>query len=335
MVNVGVRQPRIDMTDCASHLADPLPAPTDRAVRRAARGPFRTEVWLSARQRSGVRLAAHYFRAADVLAVLIIGLAVAWAAAPNGLGALTVSLIAPGLAAGVVILGLMRGLNLYGFRRRRRPLAHLASIVGLSLAAAGFAVLIAVPLAYMLAWRKRRWTPILNFAAEMPYALPGVVLAIACLLMFLKPLPVVGVSLYNTLWIILFAYLARFFVLALRPTVAGLHQIDRALEEAARVAGAGLFYRLRTIIFPLVAPATLAGGVLIFMTAFCELTVSALLWASGSETLGVVMFSFEQAGDSAYAAAISILAVAVTFMLMLATNLFARRLPNGVLPWRD
>ncbi len=55
----------------------------------------------------------------------------------------------------------------------------------------------------MLAWRKRRWTPILNFAAEMPYALPGVVLAIACLLMFLKPLPVVGVSLYNSLWIIL------------------------------------------------------------------------------------------------------------------------------------
>ncbi len=86
----------------------------------------------------------------------------------------------------------------------------------LSLIAALFAVLIAVPLAYMLAWRKRRWTPVLNFAAELPYALPGVVLAIACLLMFLKPLPVIGVSLYNTLWIILFAYLARFFVLALR-----------------------------------------------------------------------------------------------------------------------
>lgn len=205
----------------------------------------------------------------------------------------------------------------------------------LSLAAALFASLLAVPLAYMLAWRKRRWTPIFNFAVELPYALPGVVLAIACLLMFLKPLPVLGVSLYNTIWIILFAYLARFFVLALRPTVAALHQIDRAMEEAARIAGAGLFYRLRTIIFPLVAPATLAGGVLIFMTAFCELTVSALLWASGSETLGVVMFSFEQAGDSAYAAAISILVVAMTFALMLATNLFARRLPNGVLPWRD
>lgn len=207
--------------------------------------------------------------------------------------------------------------------------------IALSLAAALFAVLLAVPLGYMIAWRKNRWTPVLNFAAEMPYALPGVVLAIACLLMFLKPLPVVDISLYNTIWIILFAYLARFFVLALRPTISGLHQIDRGMEEAARIAGAGLFYRLRTVIFPLVAPATLAGGVLIFMTAFCELTVSALLWSSGSETLGVVMFSFEQGGDSAYAAAISVLVVAVTFMLMLATNLFARRLPNGVIPWRD
>ena len=203
----------------------------------------------------------------------------------------------------------------------------------LSIAAALFAILIAVPLAYLLAWRRSRWTSFLNFAAEMPYALPGVVLSIACLLLFLRP--VLGISLYNTIWIILFAYLARFFVLALRPTVAAMLQIDRALEEAARVAGAGLFYRLRTIVFPIVAPATLAGGILIFMTAFCELTVSALLWSSGSETLGVVMFSFEQGGDSAYAAAISIVAVVVTFLLMLATNLFAHRLPQGILPWRD
>jgi iron(III) transport system permease protein len=92
---------------------------------------------------------------------------------------------------------------------------------------------------------------------------------------------------------------------------------------------------MRTIVFPLVAPATLAGGVLIFMTAFSELTVSALLWASGSETIGVVIFSFEQGGDSTYAAAISALTVLVTFVLMLLTNLFARHLPTGVLPWRD
>ncbi|GGA96365.1 ABC transporter permease [Brucella endophytica] len=210
-----------------------------------------------------------------------------------------------------------------------------ANSFGLSLAAALFAVVLAVPLGYLITWRERWWTKLLNLAAELPYALPGVVLAIAALLLFLKPVPVIGLHIYNTVWIILYAYLARFLVLALRPTVSGLHQIDRALEEAAQVAGAGLLRRMRTIIFPLVAPATLAGGVLIFMTAFSELTVSALLWASGSETIGVVIFSFEQGGDSSYAAAISVLVVAITFILMLATNLFARHLPSGVLPWRD
>ncbi|MDR6434304.1 iron ABC transporter permease [Brucella pseudogrignonensis] len=206
---------------------------------------------------------------------------------------------------------------------------------GLSLAASFFAVVIAVPLAYITTWRKRWWTRLFNLTAELPYALPGVVMAIASLLLFLKPMPIFGLHIYNTIWIILYAYLARFFVLALRPTVSGLHQIDRSLEEAAQVAGASLFMRLRTIIFPLVAPATLAGGVLIFLTAFSELTVSALLWASGSETIGVVIFSFEQGGDSTYAAATSIVTILVTIFLMLSTNLFARRLPDGVLPWRD
>ncbi|MCG8270961.1 iron ABC transporter permease [Aquamicrobium sp. NLF2-7] len=205
----------------------------------------------------------------------------------------------------------------------------------LSIAAAAFAVLVAVPVGYMVAWGRQKWIRYVNLAIELPYALPGVVLAIAALLMFLRPIPFTGIQLYNTVWIILYAYLARFLVLALRPTVSGYHQIDRALEEAAQVAGAGLFTRLRTIVFPLVAPAALAGGLLIFMTALSELTVSALLWSSGSETIGVVMFSFEQGGDSSYAAAMSAITVAVTFGLMLATNLLAPYLPNGVLPWRD
>ena len=205
----------------------------------------------------------------------------------------------------------------------------------LSIAAAIFAVFVAVPIGYLIAWGNKRWVRLLNLAVELPYALPGVVLAIASLLLFLKPIPLIGIQIYNTIWIILYAYLARFLVLALRPTVSGFQQIDRSLEEAAQIAGAGLLTRLRTIIFPLVAPAAMAGGLLIFMTALSELTVSALLWSSGSETIGVVMFSFEQGGDSNYAAAMSAITVAITIVLMLLTNFLAPHLPNGVLPWRD
>ncbi len=209
----------------------------------------------------------------------------------------------------------------------------LANSFGMSVTAAIVIVLIAVPLAYFLVWRRSRLTRILNLVAEIPYALPGVVLAIAAILVFLKPLPLLGLSLYNTIWIILFCYIARFLVLGLRPVISGYYQLDRTLEEAAQVAGARLLRRLRTVILPLIAPAATAGALLIFLTAFNELTVSALLWSSGTETLGVVVFSFQQGGDSAYASALASLTVAVTIALMLATFLTSRRLAQ-VLPWR-
>jgi iron(III) transport system permease protein len=206
---------------------------------------------------------------------------------------------------------------------------------GLSATAAIAIVLLAAPLAYFLVWRRSRLLRVVNLVTEVPYALPGVVLAIAAILLFLKPLPVLGVSIYNTLWIILFCYLARVLVLGLRPVIAGYHQLDRTLEEAAQIAGARLLRRLRTIVLPLVAPAAAAGALLIFLTAFNELTVSALLWSSGAETLGVVFFSFQQGGDSAYAAALGVLTVMVSVALMASTLPLTRNLPTGVLPWRD
>ena len=216
----------------------------------------------------------------------------------------------------------------------------LVNSLGLATAASIGVTVIGIPLAYFATGR-RGGTGIARFlrhaarAAELPYALPGVVLALACILLFIRPLPLVGWSLYGTLWIILFAYLSRFLVLALRPIASGYAQVDPALEEAAQAAGAGFTRRLRDVLAPLVAPAAAAGGLLVFLTAFNELTVSALLWASGTETLGVVVFSFEQGGESNTAAALATLTVLLTVTLMLATLAFARYLPRGVLPWRD
>ena len=189
-------------------------------------------------------------------------------------------------------------------------------------------------LAYVLVWRDGPLARGLSVVAELPYALPGVVLALAAILLFLRPLPLLGFSLYNTLGIILLAYIARFLVLALRTTVAGYLQIDRALAEAAAIAGAGLWRRLATVILPLAAPAVAAGAILVFLTALNELTVSALLWSSGNETLGVVVFGLEQGGDDTLSAALSVLVVLATVALMGLATLAARRLPRGVLPWQ-
>jgi iron(III) transport system permease protein len=204
----------------------------------------------------------------------------------------------------------------------------------LAATAAAASAAVSVPLAYLTVFRRNRVARILDLVADGPYAIPGIVLSIAAILVFLRPLPLLGVSLYGTAWIILAAYLARFLALALRPTLAGVEQIDRGVEEAARMAGAGLFRRLFTIVLPLAAPSAAAGALLVFMTAFNELTVSALLWSTGNETLGVMVFALHYEGNSPAAAAVATVSIAVTLALALAAGALGRRLPEGVVPWR-
>jgi iron(III) transport system permease protein len=130
------------------------------------------------------------------------------------------------------------------------------------------------------------------------------------------------------------AYFARFLALGLRPTMAGMELVNRALDEAGQVAGAGVVRRLRSIMLPLVAPSATAGALLIFMTAFNELTVSALLWSTGNETVGVTIFLLHYEGNSPAAAALATLSVGLILGLALVMSGLGRHLPQGVVPWR-
>jgi iron(III) transport system permease protein len=213
------------------------------------------------------------------------------------------------------------------------PRAFVNSFTLASLAA-GISVAIALCLAYLAAMRRNRVARALDLVTDVPYAIPGTVLAIAIIVVFLPPLPAVGFSIYNTFWIILVAYLARFLALAMRPAMAAMEELDPALDEAAQSAGAGVMRRLSAVIVPNVAPALGAGAVLIFMQAFNELTVSALLWSTGRETLGVVIFFLHREGNSIAAAALATVALCVTLALVGVVSLFSRFLPKGSLPWQ-
>lgn len=193
---------------------------------------------------------------------------------------------------------------------------------------------LSVAFAYGLERRMGKLRRAVDVVIELPYALPGVVLAIACILMFLKPLPLVGVSIYATPFIILFAYMARFLPLALKAPVAAMAQIEAHHEEAARLDGVTPWQMLRFIVVPILAPAAAVSGLMVFLVAFNELTVSALLWSSGTETLGVVLFSLKEAGLAGEAAAVAICACAIIFAVMLGLDALARRLPDNILPWR-
>ncbi len=194
--------------------------------------------------------------------------------------------------------------------------------------------LFSVPFAYMSVIRKNKIANFLSMVADAPFALPGIVLSIASIIAFIRPLPLVHFSLYNTIWIIFVAYLARFLAFGMKPVIASMMQIDKSLEEAAQTVGKDSFARIRYIILPQILPSVMAGAVLVFMGAFNELTVSSLLWSVDNETLGVVIYNLYDEGNATGAAAISILTVIVTLLIVSILSFFSRKLPKGTLPWQ-
>ncbi len=180
----------------------------------------------------------------------------------------------------------------------------------------------------------RRTGTAMTALAETTYAIPGLVISVAFILAFIRPLPVVGVSIYNTLTIIFLAYLCAFFSIALKPVTAATLQLDQSLDEAARVSGAGFYRRMTRITFPLIAPAAASGAILVFLTAYNEVTVSALLWSSGTETIGTTIFNYEDGGYTTLASAMAAVTIVATVFLMTLLDQFGKRAPPGVVPWR-
>ncbi|NKN36302.1 iron ABC transporter permease [Agrobacterium sp. a22-2] len=205
----------------------------------------------------------------------------------------------------------------------------LATVTSLGL------LVMSVLTAYALTRGPSRFTTIVSAMIEIPYALPGIVISVAFILVFAAPIPLLGVTIYGTIWIILAAYVSSFFAVGLKPVISAFRQLDPALEEAARLSGAGLYRRLVDIIVPLIAPAAGASVVLVFLIACNELTVSALLWSAGTQTLGVAIYNLDDSGSYDLAAALSVLVVGMVTVLMLLLELMAATLPKGVVPWRN
>lgn len=216
------------------------------------------------------------------------------------------------------------------------PAIHQAFFTSLGLTVMAVVVLtfMSLFLAYFLSWQRSRLVSVLQMSTELAYALPGIVTGIAAILFFLKPLPLINVSIYGTIWIILAAYLSNFLALVLRPTLAGFAQIERSLDEAAQISGAGFMRRMWDILMPLAAPSAMAGAILVFLTALNEIQVSILLVTSSTQTLGPMVIFLDEGGSSTLAAAVGCLMILIVLLFMLIASLFAKRLPEGVLPWR-
>lgn len=156
---------------------------------------------------------------------------------------------------------------------------------------------------YLVVRGRAAW---LQAVVNLPYALPGIVFALSLILVWISP-PVPGLRLYGTLGLLFIAYLGRFLALALQPIAAAWQQLDTSIEEAAKVDGANFVQSLIFVLGPMIAPSLAVAALLVFLQALVELTLSALLSGSGTETLGFLIFGLEQGGYTTQSAALSTL----------------------------
>ena len=200
-------------------------------------------------------------------------------------------------------------------------------------------VMLGTPLAYVLARRRFRGSALVEVAVDLPIVLPPSVAGLALLLVFGRQgwlggsLDALGIQIAFTSVAVV---LAQTFVAApfyVRSARAGFMAVDRDLEDAARVDGAGEAQVMRFITIPL-ASAALAGGlVMTWARALGEFGATIMFAGSlggVTQTLPLVVYAEFGAGDlDAAVAAAVILALAAVAVLAAARGLGRSALQRG------
>jgi iron(III) transport system permease protein len=97
--------------------------------------------------------------------------------------------------------------------------------------------------------------------------------------------------------------------------------ISEDLDQSSRMAGATWLTTLRRITIPLLKPGIFAGWVLLFVIFLRELSISIILYSSGTETLSVGVYYLTNYENETLTAALS---MAQTVVLLICVFIFRR-----------
>jgi iron(III) transport system permease protein len=155
-----------------------------------------------------------------------------------------------------------------------------------------------------------RW--LLDNLAFLPLVIPGLVLGVAILSIYLRT----SLPIYGTLWILFIAYLTRFMPYGMRYASTSMFQIGRELEESAQMSGASWFQAFRRIVIPLLMPGLVAGWIYILIVSVRELGASVLLYSPGKEVLSIVIWEQYRNGALPQVAATGVMLVTALLVLV-------------------
>jgi iron(III) transport system permease protein len=197
----------------------------------------------------------------------------------------------------------------------RYPKTYLAfrNSIGLGCASATLVCLLGMAVGWVLVRSRSPARHLLDQLSTLPLAIPSMVLALGLLWTWVG---VRFVPVYGTMGILLLAYVAHYLPFGARASASALRQLHPELEDAARVAGAGWLATMRRVVFPLTRPTLVAAWTLLFILALQEVSSSILLYTSRTVVLSVAMFDLWEAGNLSALAALGVVQLAITFLLL-------------------
>lgn len=182
-------------------------------------------------------------------------------------------------------------------------------VLGLSVGA--LTMVLGTLVSWILVRTRSRLRVVLDLLAFLPHAMPGVIIGLSVLLIYLfVPIPI-----YGTLWIIVVALSTQYISLATRLMSAGIAQVKLELEEAAEASGATWSQTLRRIVLPLVRPAFVNGYLLVFLQAIKNLTLALILISPGGVVLSTLVYQFWDRANTAGTGAVGVVALTITVLL--------------------
>jgi len=219
------------------------------------------------------------------------------------------------LALGVPVWTLLRWLWIGG--ADVWVLDDIGTAFGQTVGLAATAALLTTMLAFPVAWVAVRSSGVLARVVEganfVTSSLPGIVTALALVTVAIRVAP----PLYQTVVLVVCAYVLMFLPRALVSVRAGLAQVPISLEEASRSLGFPAWVTFLRVTLRLTAPAAAAGASLVFVAVTTELTATLLLAPTGTRTLSMRFWSLSSELDYAAAAPYALLMVVLAVPLTL------------------
>ena len=148
-------------------------------------------------------------------------------------------------------------------------------------------VVAAFPIAVLTVRYQSRFSGFVERATYIGFGLPGVVVALSLVFFAVNFANFV----YQSMWLLVFAYVVLFLPVAVGTLRSGLLQFSPMLEEAARSLGLRQWQTLLRVTIPILAPSLFAGSAMVFLLTMKELPATLILGPTGYDTLATSIWA--------------------------------------------